>query len=111
MFVASLFTGFLPFVASNQALFIFFRVMTGLGEGVTFPSLYTLYGEWLPKSEKTLLYVTRIKKYLKAIIDFFRITIANASSYLGTILAMACSILFKPKDFELTFLASISNSN
>lgn len=56
MFVAALFTGLLPFVAFNRSLFILFRVLTGLGEGVTFPSLYTLYGEWLPKSEKTILY-------------------------------------------------------
>jgi hypothetical protein len=34
-----------------------FSYAPGVGEGVSFPSIYTLYGDWLPKSEKTILYV------------------------------------------------------
>lgn len=75
-FVASLFTMLLPLVAEWKYAFLALRIMSGVGEGVSFPSVYTLYGDWLPKSEKTIL-----------------IAIVTCASYGGTILAMTLSPL------------------
>ena len=48
----SLFTLVTPFAAlGGFTALLFARVGMGVGEGVTFPSIYSLFGRWLPKAE------------------------------------------------------------
>ncbi len=49
--VATLFTP--PAAAAGFAILIAVRIAMGLGEGVAFPSVYSLYGRWLPKNENS----------------------------------------------------------
>jgi ACS family sodium-dependent inorganic phosphate cotransporter len=48
----SLFTMLTPFAAfAGFTALLFARIGMGIGEGVTFPSIYSLFGRWLPKAE------------------------------------------------------------
>jgi ACS family sodium-dependent inorganic phosphate cotransporter len=48
----SLFTMLTPVAAfAGFTALLFARVGMGIGEGVTFPSIYSLFGRWLPKAE------------------------------------------------------------
>ena len=48
----SLFTMLTPFAAfAGFSALLFARVGMGIGEGVTFPSIYSLFGRWLPNTE------------------------------------------------------------
>ncbi len=47
--VATLFTP--PAAAAGFAILIAVRIAMGVGEGVAFPTIYSLYGRWLPRSE------------------------------------------------------------
>ena len=48
----SLFTLLTPFAAfGGFTALLFARIGMGIGEGVTFPSIYSLFGRWLPKAE------------------------------------------------------------
>lgn len=48
----SLFTLVTPFAAfGGFTALLFARIGMGVGEGVTFPSIYSLFGRWLPKAE------------------------------------------------------------
>ena len=50
----SLFTLLAPVAAAGGlTALIVTRVLMGVGEGVTFPSIYTLYGRWLPQTERS----------------------------------------------------------
>jgi len=50
---ASLVTIIWPFTTDNFALTVFIRVVTGLGEGVTYPAVFQLLAVWYPKTEKS----------------------------------------------------------
>jgi ACS family sodium-dependent inorganic phosphate cotransporter len=52
--VASVFTIVVPWVYKSAAGLIAVRVLTGVFEGVSFPAIYGLAGEWVPKPEKSL---------------------------------------------------------
>lgn len=41
-----------PAAALGIAVLIMARVLMGMGEGVTFPSIYSLYGKWVPTRER-----------------------------------------------------------
>jgi len=41
-----------PAVAAGFAVLIAVRILMGVGEGVAFPAVYSLYGRWVPKTEK-----------------------------------------------------------
>ncbi|MEE2785052.1 MAG: ACS family MFS transporter [Pseudomonadota bacterium] len=41
-----------PAAALGIAILITTRVLMGMGEGVTFPSIYALYGKWIPTRER-----------------------------------------------------------
>ena len=41
-----------PAAALGIAILIATRVLMGMGEGVTFPSIYALYGKWIPTRER-----------------------------------------------------------
>lgn len=41
-----------PAAALGLAMLIAVRVLMGMGEGVTFPSIYALYGKWTPVAER-----------------------------------------------------------
>lgn len=41
-----------PAAALGVAVLIAVRVLMGMGEGVTFPSIYSLYGKWIPTRER-----------------------------------------------------------
>lgn len=41
-----------PAAAFGLAALIVVRVLMGMGEGVTFPSIYALYGKWIPVKER-----------------------------------------------------------
>ena len=41
-----------PAAALGIAMLITVRVLMGMGEGVTFPSIYSLYGKWIPTAER-----------------------------------------------------------
>lgn len=41
-----------PAAALGLAVLVMVRVMMGMGEGVTFPSIYALYGKWVPTRER-----------------------------------------------------------
>lgn len=50
----SIFTMLTPIAATGGlAALIITRVLMGVGEGVTFPAIYTLYGRWLPENERS----------------------------------------------------------
>ena len=52
----SLFTLVTPFAAfGGFTALLFARIGMGVGEGVTFPSIYSLFGRWLPKTESVPL--------------------------------------------------------
>lgn len=40
-----------PAAAAGFAMLIAARILMGVGEGVAFPAVYSLYGRWLPRSE------------------------------------------------------------
>jgi MFS family permease len=40
-----------PAAAAGFAMLIVVRILMGVGEGVAFPAVYSLYGRWMPKSE------------------------------------------------------------
>lgn len=42
-----------PAAAFGVAILIMSRVLMGMGEGVTFPSIYSLYGKWVPTRERS----------------------------------------------------------
>ncbi len=42
-----------PAAAAGIAMLIAARVLMGMGEGVTFPSIYALYSKWVPTSERS----------------------------------------------------------
>jgi MFS family permease len=50
---AAIFTLIWPFTADNFYLTVFIRVLTGFGEGVTYPAVYNQLAKWFPKTEKT----------------------------------------------------------
>ena len=41
-----------PAVAAGFAVLIVVRILMGVGEGVAFPAVYSIYGRWVPKTEK-----------------------------------------------------------
>lgn len=41
-----------PAAALGLAALVMVRVLMGMGEGVTFPSIYSLYGKWVPTDER-----------------------------------------------------------
>ncbi|NKB99186.1 MAG: MFS transporter [Pseudomonadales bacterium] len=41
-----------PAAALGLTILIMTRVLMGMGEGVTFPSIYALYGKWIPTRER-----------------------------------------------------------
>ena len=41
-----------PAAALGLAALVAVRVLMGMGEGVTFPSIYSLYGKWIPVKER-----------------------------------------------------------
>ena len=41
-----------PAAAAGFAILIVARIIMGLGEGVALPTIYSLYGKWLPENEK-----------------------------------------------------------
>ena len=41
-----------PAAALGLAVLVMARVLMGMGEGVTFPSIYSLYGKWVPTAER-----------------------------------------------------------
>ena len=41
-----------PAAALGLVMLIMARVLMGMGEGVTFPSIYSLYGRWIPVAER-----------------------------------------------------------
>ncbi len=41
-----------PAAAVSFGILIFARIAMGIGEGMAFPSMYNLYGRWIPSSEK-----------------------------------------------------------
>ena len=41
-----------PAAAMGIGMLIAMRVLMGMGEGVTFPSIYALYGKWVPTAER-----------------------------------------------------------
>jgi len=49
---ASLLTIVTPFVVNQLWLMLLFRILTGLGEGVTYPTLHTILANWVPKNER-----------------------------------------------------------
>lgn len=50
----SLFTLITPFAAAGGMLSLLLtRVLMGIGEGVTFPSIYALFGRWIPAAERS----------------------------------------------------------
>ena len=49
--VATMFTP--PAAAAGFAILISIRIAMGLGEGVAFPTIYSLYGRWLPRNENS----------------------------------------------------------
>jgi len=50
---ASLVTIIWPFTTEYFPLTVFIRVITGLGEGVTYPAVFQLLALWYPKTEKS----------------------------------------------------------
>jgi len=50
---AAAFTIIWPFTTNNFALAVITRVLTGIGEGVTFPAMYHLLALWYPRTEKS----------------------------------------------------------
>jgi len=40
-----------PAAAAGFAVFITARILMGVGEGVAFPAVYSLYGRWIPRDE------------------------------------------------------------
>eukprot|EP01091_Cochliopodium_minus_P000359 TRINITY_DN10345_c0_g1_i1.p1 TRINITY_DN10345_c0_g1~~TRINITY_DN10345_c0_g1_i1.p1 ORF type:complete len:397 (+),score=42.74 TRINITY_DN10345_c0_g1_i1:54-1244(+) len=52
VFFWSILTIAIPFVASNLSMLLFFRVLIGLVEGVTFPAVYAIFGNWVPVEER-----------------------------------------------------------
>ncbi|MCP5178765.1 MAG: ACS family MFS transporter [Pseudomonadales bacterium] len=50
----SLFTVLTPFAAfAGLSVLILTRILMGMGEAVTFPSIYTMYSTWVPASERS----------------------------------------------------------
>lgn len=41
-----------PAAALGLAALVVVRILMGMGEGVTFPSIYSLYGKWVPTDER-----------------------------------------------------------
>jgi len=41
-----------PAAAAGFATLIVVRILMGIGEGVAFPAVYSIYGRWVPKGEK-----------------------------------------------------------
>eukprot|EP01124_Arcella_intermedia_P033297 TRINITY_DN7943_c0_g1_i1.p1 TRINITY_DN7943_c0_g1~~TRINITY_DN7943_c0_g1_i1.p1 ORF type:complete len:451 (+),score=58.99 TRINITY_DN7943_c0_g1_i1:123-1355(+) len=52
---ASFLTILWPFTRSSFGISLFLRILTGLGEGVTFPAVYHLISQWYPKMEKSTI--------------------------------------------------------
>ena len=48
--IPSLLTAITPPVAGNYAALIALRILTGVGEAVTYPALHSLLGAWAPMS-------------------------------------------------------------
>jgi len=53
IFFASAFTGIVPWISTSLPGLIVVRILTGIAEGVSFPAVYTMAGEWVPKPEKS----------------------------------------------------------
>lgn len=48
----ALITAATPFVAHSLPLMVTARILTGLGEGVTYPAIHALMGRWAPHAER-----------------------------------------------------------
>ncbi|XP_033640468.1 sialin-like [Asterias rubens] len=73
-----------PFAArAGYQYLIALRVLEGVGEGVTYPAMHSLWGHWAPPLERSRL-----------------VTITYSGSHMGTVLAMPISGLLS----ELNFL-------
>nr|XP_022328030.1 sialin-like [Crassostrea virginica]XP_022328031.1 sialin-like [Crassostrea virginica] len=75
VFITAVLTILTPFCAQqNIALLVTVRVLEGLCEGVTYPSVHAIWAKWAPPMEKTRL-----------------AAFAFSGSYIGTVLAMLIS--------------------
>lgn len=46
-------TALTPFTVKSYGMFILARIITGLGESVTYPSVHAMLGKWSPQIERT----------------------------------------------------------
>lgn len=54
VFLTSIFTLLTPFAARKSLpALVLVRILTGLGEGVTFPSMHAMLAVWVPKTERS----------------------------------------------------------
>ncbi|CAG0884828.1 unnamed protein product [Darwinula stevensoni] len=75
IFMTGLFTLLTPLVARiSVGLLITIRILEGLFEGVTYPSIHAVWSHWAPPAERSKL-----------------VTIAFSGSYIGTVIAMPLS--------------------
>lgn len=93
----SLFTLLTPLAAaSGMTPLILCRVLMGLGEGVTMPSVHALIGEWLPpevRHRSKLPGLYRVAERQRVQERTRSIAIATSGQFLGTITAMGSSPL------------------
>lgn len=83
----AIFTILTPFAADSLFLLYGCRVLTGLGEGVCYPTLHVLLAHWLPEKERSRC-----------------VTFIWGGAYVGTIIAMVgCPQIISLYSWRMTF--------